>query len=449
MKIATFCLACLLLASACKKYLAKSPDDSQAPPTTIGGYQELLDNVRMTVRCTPGIGPVAADDIVLDPTNTASSYWGIYTWQPSLYQGATDNSWSGPYQAIYYSNVTLQGMPNLPASEIAKTAMFNSVYGSAFFYRALHFFYLEETFGQPYRPGTTTSVLGIPLRLDADAQKKVVRSTVAAVYDRIVTDLLNAAARLQETIQSDHINRPCRSAAFALLARVWLVRQDYVTAQRYADSCLLSYNRLMNYDTVSTTSPHPFNATGNPEVLFQCSGVDYPPLYAPSTRVDSALYASYDKNDLRRALFFQPASSGGGVFFKGFYSSGHLTFSGCAVDEIFLIRAECRARNGDISGALDDLNHLLITRWKPGTFQPYVAATADQALRLIIAERRKELPWRELRWSDLRRLDTDGRFAHTLIRASGDSLPSGNARYTWLIPLSEISMSGIQQNSSH
>jgi hypothetical protein len=432
---------------ACSKFLKKNPDSAQAPPSTIDGYQLMLDNDRLTVRSTPGLAPLLSDDIVLSRAATPDPYWYLYTWNPGGYQptGITNNSWNSPYQAINYANIAIKEMPRLPPGELANTAKYNVVYGSAFFYRGLHHFFLQETFGQPYRPETAAMANGIPLRLGIDPQEHVGRSTVAAMYDQIVADLLEAARRLPIAVQRDHINRPCRPAAFALLARVLLVKQDYRTAWRYADSCLLLNDTLLHYDTVNTGNPHPFDAVGNQELLFQCSGVDCPPLFMGGA-IDRNLYASYDSNDLRRSLFFQPRFSGEAVSFRGYYSSGHLTFSGCAVDETYLIRAECKARTGDVSGALADLNKLLSTRWKPGTFRNYTAATADQALQLVLTERRKELVCRELRWTDRRRLNQDERFATTIRRSSGDSLLSGDARYTLLIPEIEIALSGIPQN---
>jgi len=66
-----------------------------------------------------------------------------------------------------------------------------------------------------------------------------------------------------------------------------------------------------------------------------------------------------------------------------------------------------------------------------------------------LKERRKELLFRGLRWTDLRRLNLDPRFAVTLARnVSGQiySLPPEDPRYAWPIPDDEIQASGIPQN---
>ena len=244
-------------------------------------------------------------------------------------------------------------------------------------------------------------------------------------------------------------NRPGRPAAMALLARVYLSLGDYPKALLWADSCLNAYNSLLDYNTVKAAVRRPFPDNANPEILFQCSANDYLAPYYGSIRVDSSLYSSYDSNDLRRSIFFQPTLSGDGVFFKGNYTGGFYPFSGLATDEVYLTRAECYARTGSAAAALKDLDTLMIYRKKAGTFRPYTVTTADSALRIVLRERRKETLFRELRWVDLRRLNPDPRFAVTITRSLGAlsyTLLPGDLRYTFLIPESEIKYSGIAQN---
>lgn len=98
---------------------------------------------------------------------------------------------------------------------------------------------------------------------------------------------------------------------------------------------------------------------------------------------------------------------------------------------------------------MQDLNALLAKRWKTGFFIPFSAGTADEALAIILQERRKELIFRGLRWSDLKRLNKEPRFAVTLKKTIGEKeyiLPPNDNRYLFPIPSSVIEMTGIQQN---
>jgi len=99
---------------------------------------------------------------------------------------------------------------------------------------------------------------------------------------------------------------------------------------------------------------------------------------------------------------------------------------------------------------MNDLNHLLITRWAAGTYVPHTAVDMDDALQQILTERRKELLFRGLRWTDLRRLNKEQRWALTLYRNAGGIpciLTPNDRRYVYPIPDSVLSMNpGMSQN---
>jgi hypothetical protein len=138
------------------------------------------------------------------------------------------------------------------------------------------------------------------------------------------------------------------------------------------------------------------------------------------------------------------------VIFKGNYSGSGGVFSGLALDEVYLIRAECQARLGNIQLAMNDLNTLMRNRWNNKVPYPvFTAIDAKDALRQILTERRKELVYRNTRWSDLRRLNLENDFAVTLIRNVSNvvyTLAPNSTRYVFPIPEYEIAASGIEQN---
>lgn len=117
-------------------------------------------------------------------------------------------------------------------------------------------------------------------------------------------------------------------------------------------------------------------------------------------------------------------------------------------DEIYLIRAECYARNGDKTNALKDLNDLLITRFKTGTFVPFTASTPEEALNIILQERKKTLVLRGLRWIDIKRLNLEGRNISITRKVDGITytLPPNDPRFA--VPLHSILVGdyGYQQN---
>jgi hypothetical protein len=223
---------------------------------------------------------------------------------------------------------------------------------------------------------------------------------------------------------------------------------DYADAGMYADSALGLYNKLIDYNSVSATATIPFPQF-NDEVIYDASTSQPPSLSRSRARVDTDLYKSYASNDLRQTLYFKTTS--GGYYFKGTYT-GHANgtlFTGIATNELYLMKAEAQARNGDTNGALATLNSLMSTRFQTGTFTPYTASDAGGALATVLAERRKELLFRGLRWMDLRRLNQDQAYATTLYRNVNDTtyqLLPGSPRYVFEIDQNAVNISGLSQN---
>jgi len=73
---------------------------------------------------------------------------------------------------------------------------------------------------------------------------------------------------------------------------------------------------------------------------------------------------------------------------------------------MYLIKAECMARNGDINGALTAVNVLRAKRIRPGALVNLTAANQSEAITKILQERRREIPFVQ-RWFDLRRYNNN------------------------------------------
>jgi hypothetical protein len=120
-----------------------------------------------------------------------------------------------------------------------------------------------------------------------------------------------------------------------------------------------------------------------------------------------------------------------------------------ALDEVYLIAAECKARGTDVDAAGELLNTLLAKRYRKGSFTPLRSMDASELLKLILEERRKELVFRGVRWSDLRRLNIDDQLAITVYRTvKGDELQllPNSPKYLFPIPDQEIQVNKLIQN---
>lgn len=448
------CITALAVTSSChkKEFLEAKPDSDLFVPTTLDDCQALLDNEDI-MNETPVLGELSADNFYLPYT-----FWrglnakekNAYIWLPETFNELTGDidDWNVPYKQVFYANVILEALSHLPVTANNETR-WRAIKGAALFARAHAFYQVAQVFAPVYNPNNAGEKLGIPLRLTPGVDEKSVRSSLHQTYSRILADLQEAGALLPAEIPFNNRNRSSKPAAFALLARAYLSMDNYPKAKLYADSCLQLHNTLIRYDTLNAQANIPFNKF-NIEAIYQSRFTTTNVLRGITVRdciVDSNLYRSYATNDLRSVIFYRPHPTLGNINLKGSYNATNQMFSGLATDEVYLIRAECLARMGRTQEAMDDLNTLLRNRWKANSFVPFTAATADIALQKIIEERRKELAFRGLRWTDLRRLNKTG--ANITLKRILDipyQLPPGDLRYTLLFPPDVMNLSSMEQN---
>lgn len=434
-------------------FLDAKPRTTISIPMTSQDLRQLLDN-DLVMNLGTTLGDVSGDDYFV-----SLSYWqnnitlirerNAYVWAEDIFevQGAIPD-WNVLYQQILIANVVIDRMGSIERTN-GDQREWNDLKGAAHFYRAYAFHNLMELFAPPYDEASASSDLGIPLKLKGDINEAIFRSSVAECYAQIIADLNTASTLLGTAVQTVHINRPSKPAALAALARVYLSMRQYDNALRYADSCLSLHHTLIDYNTLNLALAVPVPVQ-NAETIFHSRmlnrnlATNIIHTSAVDVKVDTLLYALYAEGDIRKPFFFNT-----NLTFKrgGNYTGTSNHFTGIATDEIYLIRAECRVRQGNVNGALSDLNTLLSHRYE----SPYTAITEtnpDTLLDIVLTERRKELVRRGTRWSDLRRLNKEGRNI-TLTRRLGENtytLLPNSVRYVLPIPPDEISLSNISQN---
>jgi hypothetical protein len=438
-------LAIILLFSSCKKskYLDRSPNESLVIPQTLSDFQALLDNdqyMNGTNRLGNGVVPrfefIGSDDYYTVSNLSTISLSNQYIWNDDIYSSPITD-WSFIYKCVFYANEALDGLHALSAStdDLQK---YNNIKGSALFYRSFAFYHAAQVYAPPFDNNTADNDYGICLKLTSDINEKISRSSVRSSYNRIIDDVKQSISLLPVTPL--YKTRPSKPAAYALLAEVYLSMRDYNNALLYSDSCLQLEKSLIDYNSIS----HVVNSTAkpfirfNPEVLFQAL-INSSTLMSTSTaNVDSILYSAYDPNDLRKTLFYVSGTvfSKPGYLYIRSYDGSTSLFGGLATDQTYLTRAECYARTGNVTGAMNDLNTLLIKRWKAGTFTSLTASSQTDALNKVLIERRKELVFRGTRWTDLRRLNKEGANITITRKFNGQtySLSPNSLFYTYLIP---------------
>ncbi|MCW3091422.1 MAG: hypothetical protein JWP81_2491 [Ferruginibacter sp.] len=445
---ALFALLMMGSLCSCKKYLDKKSNTSLVTPSTLRDLQGILDNLPEMNLQTPAFGEASADDYFLLPATydaQALLQQKAYTWSVDLYNHPND--WGYSYNTVFDANFCLEQVAKVERTEQNKQA-WDNVKGSALFYRGYSFLNLAWVFAKSYDEANSPNDAGIVLRLGSDFNQPSKRATVKETYDQVTSDI-NAAWPLLPDLPQ-HVVRPSKAAAYALLARVWLSMQRYDSAYKYADLALQLKHDLLDYNntseiTASSTAPFkPFNV----EVLFYTTMSNGFSVKTPGTAlIDSLLFNSYHNNDKRKTIFFR--TSGLYRRFKGSYASSSTTlFTGIAVDELYLVRAECLARLGRVPEAMTDLNSLLEKRWATGTFVPFTAGSQSAAIALILEERRKELLMRGLRWPDIKRYNAAGAQIVPTRVVGRDTfrLQPNERRYALPLPSDIIQLTGMEQN---
>lgn len=434
-----------LLAACQKDFLDERADRSLMVPSSKEDFQALLDHyVDVMNWATTGFS-VETDEVSIADGGIPSSamlYFHFYTWQDRQYLPTqVPANWQFAYRQIYYANVVLEGIEKIKDDPAA-----GALRGSALFFRAWAHVNLLQLYAPPYQGAKADQLVGVPLRLTTNINEKATRPSLETCYQQVLGDLLEAAELLPE--RSSLINRPSQAAAWALLARIHLIRQNYQAALEASTRALNLQSDLLDFKTVDASKSQPFDdpiVSPHPEIIFYAcnmiSSVSTNALY----RVDSTLFDAYGAGDLRKAIFFNANRN-----VKASYL-GRATrlFGGLATDELYLIRAECEARLDRPTEARTDLLTLLEKRYQAGKLPELSALEGEALTEYILWERRKELYLRGLRWQDLRRLNLEPRYAVSLHRQfEGKSyvLPANDPRYTLLLPDDEVAAYGLAQN---
>lgn len=389
---------------------------------------------------------MSADEMIY-PTGT--DYDGFVNNSLAVTDFNVLNQWAGFYEIIYQANSIIEGVQN-SGRGVLTDSLKNNVTGECKFLRAFCHFYLTSLWGK------------VPLVTTTDAFKNntAARSEVAAVYSQIIADLLEAKSLLRKdyVYAGGERTRVNAYGAMALLSRVYLYSGNTTAAEAYADSVL---NATALYSLLPTASLAGIFIKNNAEAIFQLAPsntVGYTsegnyfqllnnsiPYYA----VPASLVNAFETGDKRLANWVGVQKVGANTYYYPYKYrqrgaatvtvSEYVTY--LRLGEQYLIRAEARNANNNISGALMDINTIR-ARAGLGTVS---ATTADEVKLLIEKERRFEL-MNEYghRWLDLKRTKR----ADAVLGAAKTGWTSNAALYP--IPLTEINNNhNLSQNDGY
>lgn len=320
--------------------------------------------------------------------------------------------WKSLYKTIYAANSALAGLQE--SASLSKQAK-ERLTGEAHFVRAFTYFYLVNLFGD------------VPLVTGLDYKENAVtpRAKIESVYTQIINDLTQAITLLPDNYASPGRVRPNQSAATALLARVHLYRSEWVAAEQRATAVL--NNPRYSLPTLETV----FLNTSQ-EAIWQIMPLGwyentreanifilrYPPIYYPqSFALTQSLRDEFEQGDLRYTNWINSYTEDNITYYYAFKykirEGGTNTTPAIPLSEYsmvlrlaeqYLIRAEARAQQGNLDGAIEDINAIRERADIPLLDPDDPAMTKDHVLDIILQERRKELftEWGH-RWLDLKR----------------------------------------------
>ena len=413
-------------------------DDKTATAAIVGIYSDMEFSLPVSTFLTL-LPALSADELTYTSGDDGYLELATNTYLPD--NPYTAGAWS-IYSTVYEANSCIQGIQH---STGLSPATKNQLLGEALFSRAFCYFYLVNLFGD------------VPLVTSTDYRitDTLRRTASALVYQQIIADLETAQNLMSSDYQTAQRVRPNSGTAAALLSRVLLYNSRWQDAESQAtsliNSVLYSLSGLdsvfLNFSSETIWQLMPVNPSFNTQEapIFFPNG----PFEIPTFPLTTDLVAAFEPSDGRLSAWTGNNNIGGQLFYypakyKNPGSSPvteyHIVFR---LAEQYLIRAEARIEQGNISGAVDDLNKI---RSRAGLADLPTTLTPDAATAAIQQERRIEL-FAEFghRWLDLKRTSRVSAVIGALKPTTWTP-----AAALWPVPQSQISANpNLTQNTGY
>lgn len=365
-------------------------------------YNQLMTTASIFMNGSVTVYPaLSADEIYNTVPNPTSDQFYQNAISPRESTQIQNGFWRWGYSNIFNCNSVLAG---LQTSDKISSTLRNQFRGEALAIRALCYFYLTNLFGD------------VPLIVSVDYSENGVKgnSTSSVIYEQIVNDLKEAEALLPASYPAGR-TRVTTSAARALLARVYLYLGEYVLAEQWSSTVMNNTSDFMlesdlnkvflmaSRENIFGLYPVALNQnTGDGFALLPSTAATSRPPFS----LTSYLLSAFESGDKRRTNWVTSRVINGQTIF---YPYKYKLKTGTPLSEInvvlrlgeqFLIRAEARAFQNNLQGALDDLN---VIRKRAG-LSDVTMGTQQEILDTIMHERRIELMFEKgHRWLDLKR----------------------------------------------
>lgn len=408
---------------SCDEFLDEPPTKSSAKTLdTAEDLNKLFNNLSYSYYSPPDFFCTDNFDLPIEvydekPTTFSFKIIEQYLFNTSI-QEAYDATWSRRYRTIWNCNLAINVIEE--QSITGSEALMQTLKAEAHFIRATEYFGLVMNYCL-HPTEANADEPGLPLRTETDFEEDLSRASLKETYDFIEADLQEA---LKLDVPHAQNWRASTAAVHAFAARYYLYRGDFDKAEQYANSALGGYSQMLDYDAAFWTVDYsgilyPMTNTyyywradwlrfWNDQYMNR--SISNPHWKTLPSKELLDLYDPADKryeifvveNYMQRFGFTENAPSG--YLHGGNYGE---YVQGASTGEMYLIRAEVKARKGDIAGAMADIENLRKYRFAADDYAPMmIPAGKKAAIQTVIDERRREMPF-TIRWYDIRRLNVD------------------------------------------
>ncbi|MFB6455288.1 RagB/SusD family nutrient uptake outer membrane protein [Chitinophaga sp. Hz27] len=444
------CGAALTAATSCTKYLDIVPK-GQKIPQTLEDYKALLEAGNAHYMDYANQAYVANEWGMLQSSQVNVNLTTInYNWLATndrLQYLQQDAGYNEAYSSIFVHNVLINHVNEATTGTADQKAV---LIAQARLSRALHYFYLVNSYAKTYDASTAATDKGVLINTSDAMEQKLNQSSVKEVYDFIISETNEALKALPET--SINALFATKAAGYGLLARVYLFQRDYTKAQEAANNALKSNSQLFDFvqyymdnktlaDGTSPSITIPKYEFKNPEnYVFNYGGsmARLQGFYISFIKAkDSVLY---DKGDARLKVNFAARTVSQEVILS-YRRLDDVNVGGIRTPEMYYIKAECLARSGDLQGAMDALNTVRRKRIITTLYQDAVATTEAEAIALIRRELRCEYRGTGMIYLDYRRFNVDPVYKTTITKIEGTNTYSiAPDSHLWIMPFSQTAI---------
>ncbi|QNM84254.1 RagB/SusD family nutrient uptake outer membrane protein [Polaribacter pectinis] len=443
--------------------------DVNSATAAVNGMYDLLYRVDYYGRELMVSPEVSSDNILVSPVNSGR-FLTQYQYSVNADNGDVSAVWTNLYKNVNAANTILNFAESGSISD-ASGAQLDEIKGQALAIRAMAHFDLVRNYAFPYTltdasaaPGANGAGghLGVPLLLNFNQERFAPRVTVAEIYTQVIKDLTTAIGLLPSTAY-DSSSKFNKSAARALLARIYLYKGDYPKAfttakQVVADSqysLTSNANYLSDWDgaTSSTEALLQLPAFADDNNGFDSLGSIYIPAI-PGGDDGNGGYGDliptadlknlYSSTDVRRGWF---RNVGGIDFNYKFPNSFTSNIPLIRISEMYLIIAEAAGNGGGSVTEGQNALNAIILRADPNATPS--TSTGSVLASEALNERRKELAFEGHRMFDLVRNKMSVMRTDIASPSTTATLSYPDYRMVWPLPQSEIDANdSINENNT-